>query len=164
MPGTVCVACRMPNGLRLKIWDFHEVEDQVIGGGVRMRKKAHVSVKPGRPQEVVLKGFSRPIGAMDTPIVAGYALTHNVDAEFWNEWLKQNAESDLVKNSIVFASEKPEIVERKAKEHKSTLSGLEPLNTETTFKNNIETQVDPRWPRKASAATTAIQKASRDAM
>lgn len=163
MPGTVTVACRMPNGLRLRIWDFHEVEDQVIGGGVRMRRKAHISTKPGRANEVVVKGSSVPIGAMDNRIIGGYGITSGVDADFWNEWLKQNAESDLVKNHIVFASEKPEILERKATEHKNTLSGLEPLNTETTFKNNIETQVDPRWPRKASAATTAIQKATREA-
>jgi hypothetical protein len=162
MPGTVTVACRMPNGLRLRIWDFHEVEDQVIGGGVRTRKQAHRSIKPGRPEEVVLKGFAVPLGYSDTRIVGGYALTYNVDAEFMSEWFRQNSESDLVKNNIVFFNDKAEAVEKRARDHKNTLSGLEPLNTETTFKNNIETQVDPRWPKKASAATTAIQKASRD--
>jgi len=162
MPGTVAVACRMPNGLRLRLYEFRDVEDQVIGGGVRMRKQAHQSIKPGRPGEVVLKGFSQPIGAIDSRIIGGYGLTYNVDAEFMSEWMKQNADSDLVKNHIVFSHEKVEIVEKKAMEHKRTLSGLEPLNTETTFRNNIETQVDPRWPRKASSATTAVQKASRD--
>lgn len=163
MPGTVAVACRMPNGLRLRLWEFHDVEDQVIGGGVRSRRMAHRSTKPGRPDEVVLNGFSQPIGAMDRRIIGGYGITTGVDADFFTEWMRQNADSDLVKNNIVFSHEKVEVVERKAVEHKRTLSGLEPLNTETTFKNNVETQVDPRWPRKASSATTAIQKGSKEA-
>jgi hypothetical protein len=152
MPGVVTVACRMPNGLRLRIYDFIETYENVIGGGQRPFRKAVRRPKP----DVVLKGFTVPYGVMpNQTVVGGYGLTHEVDADFFSEWMKQNAESDLVKNNIVIAHEKADVVVKRAKEHNDTKSGLEPLDPGTVFKGGVEEPVDVRWPRK-------IQKATKD--
>jgi len=151
MPGTVTVACCMPNGLRLHIDDFREFPEQVLGGGTRMVRRGYRRNVP----DVVLKGNAVPFGT--TPehriIAQRYGLTPNVDADWWAEWLKQNADNDLVKNRIVFAHGKQEVVIDMVKEHKETKSGLEPLNPETRFNKGMEEPVDPRWPRKIQKAT-----------
>lgn len=44
----------------------------------------------------------------------GYALTQNVDSDLWAAWLKNNADSALVQNNIVFAEENLEVLRVRA--------------------------------------------------
>lgn len=152
MPGQVMVACCMPNGVRLHIDDFREFPEQVVGGGTRMVRRGYRR----NQADVVLKGSSVPYGTTPGHTIIGtkakYGLTPNVDADFFAEWMKQNADSDLVKNHIVFAAGKTETVVDMTKDHKNTLSGLERLNPETKFNEGTETPVDARWPKKIQTA------------
>ena len=147
---TVSVACKMPNGVILRLYDFVDSFEQILGAGGGMRK---TQIARRRPiPDVVLKGFALPRNngheAFDANVQHGCGLTHNVDASFWEEWLTQNADSDLIKNGIVFSQTKVETIKSEAKERAEQKSGLEPLNPETKHIAGEERQVDPRWPRK----------------
>eukprot|EP01037_Dinobryon_pediforme_P023421 gene23421-24867_t len=121
---TVTVACKIPNGLQLRVFKTEDVEEAVLGGGTRTVKRA---TQVG--DIVKIHGPASPFGvAPKAPIAGGYALTHNVPAEFFAEWMKQNADSDLVRNGLIFASAKPDTTTGWAKERESVRSGLEPID------------------------------------
>lgn len=65
-------------------------------------------------------------GANSSLIAGGYGLT-NVDAAFFTQWLKLNADSTLVKKSIVFAQEKEANAKAQASDQRSVSTGLEGL-------------------------------------
>lgn len=97
---TVTVACKLPNGLQL------ELEGK---------------------ERVVLRGTAVPFGAAPVD-VGGYALTQNVDADFWNEWLAKYKNYPPVKKGLVFAYAKPQDAQARALEMKDERSGLEPID------------------------------------
>ena len=120
MPGTVDVCCKLPNGLHLQVFRMEDSQELLQGGGTRVVKRA---VADGR---VTIRGIGR---RQDDPrIIGGYAVTRGIDADFWARWLEQNATSEVVKNRLVFASEKPAILEGQAREQAALRSGLEPLD------------------------------------
>lgn len=148
MPGLVTVACKLPAGTVLQNYEMGDGTEPVLGGGSR-------AVKIYRPvgNPVRIFGPAKPFGAESTvAIVGGYALTHNIDKDWWDAWYKANATTDMVKNKLVFAWEKRDRVEAVAKEQKSILSGLEPLNPSTRIEGDRRVPVDPRWPRKKNGA------------
>lgn len=133
MPGFVTVACKIPNGLLLRVFDQIEAYEPVLGGGTRKILESHP-----RPNMVLIRGPGRAIGEdPKAPISNGFALTHHVDADYFAEWLKQNADLEAVKNGLVYAHEKPEAVSRMTAEREKIASGMEP----------IVPDVDPRIPR-----------------
>ena len=116
---TVTVACKLPNGLILRVFDMRPQDEHVMGGGVR---KSHVAVE--REERVTLFGFSHPQNAAPRCRIAnGYALTPNVPKDFFDEWMKQNAKSDLVKNHLIYAHEEEASAIDYAKEHAELRSG-----------------------------------------
>ncbi|MDB5448416.1 MAG: hypothetical protein JWQ97_3733 [Phenylobacterium sp.] len=121
MGETVTVACKLPNGLILRVFDMVEHDEPVMGGGFRSVSRAHQT-----GTDVVIKGAAAPFG-MEKPLVGGYALTSNVDADFFTRWLEQNAESDMVRNRMVFAHGRADHVRGQAREQDEITSGLEPL-------------------------------------
>lgn len=145
----VTVACKMPNGLLLRVFAMETHSEPVMGGGVREAKSARQI-----GGTVKLNGNAVPFGKRpDHPIVAGYALTHGIDKEFFDKWLEQNRDSDIVKNSLVFAYDKGDSVRDAAKEHAKARSGLEPIEPDT----------DPRLPkgnRNLSGPQTAERQAA----
>lgn len=135
----VTVACKLPHGFDLRVFAMEDYQEPVMGGGWKTVKRA---VEFG--QRYLLAGVAAPHGMSPVAQMAtGYALTHNVDAEFFAEWLKQNADSDVVKNRLIFAAPKPADVADRAKENEKTRSGLEPLVPDS----------DPRIPRQVKTAT-----------
>jgi hypothetical protein len=79
---------------------------------------------------VTLKGFSMPRGVEienPTPIAGGYALNHDIDADFMEEWLKQNTQNALVKEGLIFVATKGSSASAQAKEQAAIKSNLEPL-------------------------------------
>lgn len=124
MPGTVTVACKLPHGLILRIFDMAETQEPVMGGGSRT-----VKVARERPERAVLNGWSHPQNrAPAHPIISGFALTHGIDKDLWDAWKAQNIENDIVKNHLVFAHEKDANVAAEAKEKRGVRSGLERLD------------------------------------
>lgn len=124
--GTVTVACKMPNGVQLRVFRMVEQAELVMGGGTRMTQRAEPIGNP-----VILKGNAIPFGVTpEHKIIGGYALTEDVDAQFFRKWLEQNADSALVQNKLVFAWEKVSTVEGQAREQALLRSGLEPEDPE----------------------------------
>ena len=106
-----------------------------MGGGKRMTKQAQLR------DRVRINGIGRR--EPDHSVMSsGFALTPNVDAELWNSWLAANKDSDAVKKGLVFAQTKTDSAAAQAKDHRSEITGLEPLDPENLpleFRRKIET-------------------------
>ncbi len=134
---TVTVACKMPNGMILQVCDLMDVPSPEPG-------RPHHTVKEWRPvgEKVTINGPAVQFG--DIPeyrIVAGYALTEGVPAQFWDRWLEQHKDDASVKNKLIFAHERTVHVVDMAKDHKSVQSGLQPLKQE----NDPRVKQDPKF-------------------
>jgi hypothetical protein len=132
MASTVTVACKIPSGLVLRIMEAHDFDEPVLGGGTRT-VKLHRQIG----DYVQIKGNSAPHGI---PLVlhGGYALTPNVDADFWAKWLEQNAGTDMVKNNLIYALAREDSAAAKGREQAEIRSGLERLNPEKLPKTGVE--------------------------
>jgi hypothetical protein len=120
----VTVACRLPHGLKLRLFDMVESQEPVMGGGFRKVKIARDTGK-----SVTINGWAHPQNAAPRmQLVEGFALTPGIDKEFWDAWVIQNKEHDAVKNHLIFAHEKETSTAAEAKEKKSVRSGLERLD------------------------------------
>lgn len=138
MPGTVTVACKMPNGLILELTELFDHTEPLPGGGTKT-----VPMHRRTGKRVTIAGPAAPAGmAPKAPVMGGYALTHGIDADFWKQWLEQNKHSDLVRNKMIFAHEKQDSVEGRAREQAELRSGLEPMSQER----------DPRSPGRVTKA------------
>jgi hypothetical protein len=103
-----------------------ETLEPVMGGGLR-------TVMVARPhpddRQYVLNGNRVPYGAHPNhEIAGGCGLTHNVDKQFFDEWLHQNRESMVVKHKLIFAAEQPDRVRDQAKEMAAEKTNFEPLD------------------------------------
>lgn len=121
---TVTVACKLPHGLVLRVFDMVETKEPLMGGGYHTVKQARE-----RPDRIIVNGCAHPQNkAPLCQVVAGYALTTGVPKEFWDRWLAQNANADMVKNNLIFAHENLRNAEAEATEKKDVRSGLERLD------------------------------------
>ncbi len=138
MPDTVSVGCKIPNGLMLQLYRVETYDEQLMAGGTRKAKRA---IPEGLP--VKLNGCARRVGKdMPHQILMGAGITHGVDADFFNEWVRRNADSDVVKKGLVFSQTKPGEIEAQVKDHRTLKSGMEPIdprNLPAEFKHKIET-------------------------
>jgi hypothetical protein len=126
MAGTVTVALKLPHGLVLRLFDMVKKVEPAFGGGVR-----EFEIAQAKPQRVTLNGYAAPWGmSPNCIVVGGYALTPNVDAEFFQTWMAQNKESNLVKNHLIFAYARDNDTSAKAREYEATRCGLEPIDPE----------------------------------
>ena len=139
---TVTVACKIPNGIIMRVHEQHDFHETVPGGPPRPAKRA---VEKARFN---IAGPAAPFGMVPkTDVAGGYALTHNVPKDLWDAFKAQHSDSDMIVNKLLFAYEKPEATVSEAKNARKNLSGLEPIDTSTTTKEGKTVQVDPRWPR-----------------
>ena len=121
---TVTVCCKLPNGMRLRVYGFGERHEPVLGGGTRAVRQAFPM-----GDEVVIAGWSHPQNrAPENQIVAGYAVTHGVDAQFWEQWLEQNKDAEFVTKGLIFAHAQAQSAIDKAKDGAKIKSGLERLD------------------------------------
>ena len=141
---TVTVACKIPNGLYLRVFEFVDHDEPVLGGGIRTVKTA---VPKG--EKVLINGPAVPFGVHPKHrIEEGYALTYNVDKELWDLWFEQNKDTDIVKNKLIWASEKPDNMRGFARENAARLSGMEPV----TPGNDYRVPKSPRFLSKIEKA------------
>lgn len=125
---TVTVACKMPNGVVLQLFDMVPYSP---GHGFPETTRA----MPRPSAKVVLNGNAidydklRRDQGMDRMIIGGYALTPGVPREFWEEWLRVNKDSALVLNKVVFAADSETRARDQAKDQRHIQSGLEPIDT-----------------------------------
>ncbi len=124
---TVTVACKFPSGLVLQLCEERSyVEETQAGGRITRRRfdkvgPAVVIRGPAEPQGQAPKGYKRPETS------GGYALTHGVDADFFEEWMAQNKDFPLVVNKMIFASSSRDHASGEAEDLAHTRSGYEPL-------------------------------------
>lgn len=127
MSDTVTVACKLPHGLILRLHEMVDMNEPTAGGSFRKVKRAQVIGEP-----VMLKGYSRRFDRRlePAPVAHGssYALTYNVDADFFKKWLDQNKDLDAVKNNLIWAHGEADMVEGFVKEHETQKSGFEPID------------------------------------
>lgn len=150
--GKVTVACKLPSGLELRLFNMEDVAEPVFGGGTKQVKQARL--KQGSPI-IRIFGNSVPFGqAPRCQIVGGFALTPNVDAAFMKEWLTKNKDLDAVKNGLVYAYASAASAVDVARERKELRSGFEPLVPDT----------DPRVPKSTNKALSDIKTAEEQVM
>lgn len=125
----VTVACKLPHGLRIRAFTFGSEHEQVMGGGSR-----EVKIARATGEAILIHGVAHPFGVVPPcPIIGGYAITHGVDKDTWDNWYEHNKHTDMVRNKMVFAYDegKQSHVEGEAKENAERLSGLEPLHLDS---------------------------------
>jgi hypothetical protein len=132
---TVTVACKLPHGIILRVFDMEESEVPMLNGPPKRIKQAKEIAR-----RFVINGFSHAQNrAPDYPILAGhpisngtteggYALTSGVPKDLWDLWLEQNKTSAMVRNGLIFAFEKREDVNAKAIDGQKIKSGLERMD------------------------------------
>lgn len=124
MGDTVTVACKLPHGLQLRLYETRKVFEPILGGGSREVKMAF---QVGDTH--VLNGWSHPQNAAPKcTISVGYALTQNIPKEFWDEWLKQNSKTAFVANGLIFAANTRDAIDSESKNNEKIRCGLERLD------------------------------------
>lgn len=145
---TVTVACKIPHGIVMQLAvKTTYFEDTPSGSRERTRYD-----KAG--ERVFIRGNSRPVnppaGFPDPgPIAFGYGLTPDVDAEFFAEWMRQNAKAPMVANGLIFGMPTLSGINGQAREFEGKRSGLEPLQIDN----------DPRVPKPTRNEVHQIAKA-----
>lgn len=121
---TVWVGCKMPNGLLLQLQEIATIDRPVMGGGIKPTK---VAMRTG--ERVRLRGFAVPFGRIPKhTIIKDYALTE-VRRDFWEAWLEQNKNLDIVKSGLIFHHADKIDAEAQANDQGDDIkSWLEPLD------------------------------------
>lgn len=144
MPGTVSVACKLPHGLVLRLFDMVDENEAQAGGGYKTVKKA----RP-RQNTVTIKGYlaEQKASSVQLPAIgSSFAITHGVDKDFFEAWLKQNEDLDAVRNHLVFAGEKNDTVRGLVNDHKDQRCGLEPIDP-SKLKGRVTTGDEQKFPK-----------------
>jgi glutamate synthase domain-containing protein 1 len=103
---TVSVGCKIPNGIHM---DF---------------------LTPGKPlRRVTLRGTNA------SRVIGGFGITENVPKEFFDEWMRLNAEHPAVVNGFIFSMNKTNDAEARATEMKAEKNGFEPLDPDKPGKD-----------------------------
>lgn len=119
--GKVWIACKLPNGLQLRVFEMVTRTETTLNGTRDFR----IAQQLGEP--VRLNGNAVAMGdVLSHKVVGGYGLTQ-IDEDFWNAWLEANQNADVIKNLLVSGHRTKEEASDWAREHASTRSGLEEL-------------------------------------
>lgn len=139
---TVTIACNLPNGFTMQLYNIEVVEQTLPNGKVFRENAATLNLDAG---QYTLNGCSLDNAKLaagtlpdyriiksDTP-GCGYGLTTGIPRDFAEEWFRQNQNSPLVKPrkglepSIFMASSESRAV-GEAREYKNGRSGFQGLN------------------------------------
>lgn len=154
---TVSIANKMPNGFFMQAYEMITTQEPVMGGGYRDIQKAQPKGAP-----IKINGPNAPQGHVPQGYIdGGYVITNNVPKDIADAWFAANRDSMLVKNKLVFMSEKPEAVTAQARGLSSVRSGLERLDVTTKSENGREVPSDYRWPRSNNPNVSAIKSDSK---
>lgn len=150
---TVTIACKMPNGLTLRVYEEFMDREQMQSGQTREIKRFEPT-----GEVVIIKGNALDIAKLqnqelpDYQISNGYALTTGVSKRFWEIWIKQHYDSPMLRNGLLFAQPTENRARDDAKGRGVVRSGLEPI--------------DPDDPSKTvpSSIASRVQKGDRTAV
>ena len=135
MSETVTVACKLPNGIRIRgerkrtntirvasATGLHEYsEDQWTWDGREFIVRGNaVDLAETRVNDKLY------VGALQT----GFALTPGCPKDLWDQFAERMADSEMIKNRLIYAHKQPASAKAFAREHEAAVrSGLEPLST-----------------------------------
>jgi hypothetical protein len=155
MAGSVTVGSKDPGRLFLRLCRKITAHEPVMGGGMREFEKWVFDDGPNK--SVVLHGTAVEWGVQrNYQVVGGYALTPNVDADFWKEWCSQNKGSPLLVTGILIATPKHADTLVLARQNAGIRSGLEPVdpNKVHNMGDGFTVEIDDSVPK---VDTTAAQ-------
>ena len=130
---TVTVACKLPHGLILRIFEMEEYQEPMRDGSWKTMERA----REIPDKRFVVRGtwvgsagqaYARGNSAVAELLPGGYAITHGCPKELWDIWHKQNKESMLVKNRVIFAHPDHASVTQSAQSNRDVTSGMEPIH------------------------------------
>lgn len=119
----VSVGCKLPNGLILEMG-----YKLGLGGSERGVDYKRVELR-GANQHHVQDG---PAPAHFEP-----GITHGVDEEFYDAWVKSHADSNIVKNKLIFKSKTHAEAKAQALDVTQRPTGMEPLNANAVAKSGV---------------------------
>lgn len=106
--------------------------------------KKTVTVGCKLPSGIILELGNQEVeihGTNSARVIGGHGITYDVDADFFDAWLKAHSDRDMVKNGLIFAHEKAADVKAEAAEKKGNKSGLEAINPDSP-ENGVKTSDD----------------------
>jgi hypothetical protein len=130
---TVTIACKMPHGIILRIFDWEEYDEPMRDGSWKKVKRGREIPELQFVARGAWLGSAGQAYNPNNPAVAellpgGYALTPGCPKEVWDRWHEQNVQSNLVRNKIIFAHHSHSTVQQEASGLRATKTGLEPLD------------------------------------
>ena len=123
---TVTVASKLPMPLILQLHDKVMRMVPVLGGG--SREEVFFQKRNGA-RTFVVQGcsFAQNKGPSQQ-LASGFGLTHSIPKAFWDEWLEQNDQSDMVRNGMIFAHTEMKSTTDQALDMENEKSGMERLD------------------------------------
>lgn len=148
-PKFVTVASKLPMKIELQLCE--ERRQNMPGRFGTVEETVHAKVGDSH----IINGTAYPRGEPpegfpDKPEMikaAGFALTPGIPADFFEQWLDQNKNTDLVRNGMIFAHGSRDHLVGVAMENKDRRSGLDPMAKDG----------DPRSPRPMNSSVSAIK-------
>ena len=145
---TVVVACKIPNGLILQLQRKIQHTQKTMQGPYT----EEIFVKVG--DEHAVRGPAAPVGQFPRgyrppEVVGGYALTRNIPADFWEQWIEQNKDAPYVHGGMIFAHNRRDDTAGQAFDQSELKSGFEPLTPDK----------DSRIPKSPLAAVSSVETA-----
>jgi hypothetical protein len=126
MSATCTVACKVPNGIIMRIYEMIEAIEPSPMGGRTIKQARQVG------KDIRIKGATTPTpNTMQfNQLMHGYGITQGVPKDVWEKWLEQHKDADIVINKLIFAYEDSnQTFNRASKQRKEGVrSGLEPLD------------------------------------
>jgi hypothetical protein len=124
MNDVVVVACKLPHGLRMRLFKMTPVQEASPGGTITVKRAEAYGAS------LVVKGYLQPnTGALVSPsALASWAFTENVDKDFMAEWLKQNQGHDAVTSGLIFCAATMAEAQAEARSRAKIKGGSEPLD------------------------------------
>lgn len=121
---TCTVACRLPNGLQVMLYDMIDHMEAAPGGMQRIKRAQARKMTP-----IILNGFSTAQNrAPKHEIRDGFGLTFGVPAAPMKEWLEMHKDQDYVKNGLIFIQDGRREIEAQIRDHVDQKSGLERID------------------------------------
>ena len=121
---TVTVACKLPLGIMMQVFEMEDAEEIVGAGAVRKFKRAR-AVGPA----IKLNGSAKYRGSDHETlhdIRHGAGLTFGVPKDAFDRWVEANKDNEFISKGLVFAHRSD--AQSMAAERVSVKTGLEPVD------------------------------------
>jgi hypothetical protein len=130
---TVTIACKIPHGIILRIFQWDEFDEPTRDGSWKRIKQARdipdlQFVARGTWLASAGQAFNPSNPAVAELLPGGYALTPGCPKDIWDRWFEQNKQSLIVRNKLIFAHSDHPTVHQEATGMRETKTGLEPLD------------------------------------